>query len=213
VGIAELAGRLPEPPVVARWAQALAVADAIMSPEWELRYFSFDAAWGDGEQLASMRNGQGDDWSITFSSAGAFLRGFDHECSLSPFASDPPRLDPRLLAGLPEPLCPLAEEVAFTLDDVPQVTLALWSVPALASWAWGREVDHDGGAWLFDELDGRPETYRVFAREYYEKDVPLEALRHVFEHRPLTEAVVGALNPEASLAELLGDVRGIGYPT
>jgi hypothetical protein len=44
--------------------------DAIMSPEWEWRYYSFDSRWGPGEEMASMRNGSGDAYSIVFSSAG-----------------------------------------------------------------------------------------------------------------------------------------------
>ncbi|MFE4802065.1 hypothetical protein ACFRFL_45945 [Streptomyces sp. NPDC056708] len=33
----------------------------------------------DGEEMASMRNGSGDEYSIVFSAAGAYVRGFDHE--------------------------------------------------------------------------------------------------------------------------------------
>ena len=41
--------------------QGLAVRGAIAEPEWEYRYFSFDAKWAKGERMASMRNGEGDD--------------------------------------------------------------------------------------------------------------------------------------------------------
>ncbi|MFF5405784.1 hypothetical protein ACFY8K_22500 [Streptomyces misionensis] len=40
----------------------------------------------------------------------------------------------------------------------------------------------------------------------------LEAVRHVLSSRPLTEAVVRALNPEASLADLAQDIAEIGHP-
>ncbi len=33
--------------------------DAIMSPDWELRYFSFDSRWSPTEEMVSMRNGSG----------------------------------------------------------------------------------------------------------------------------------------------------------
>ncbi|MFP5369913.1 MAG: hypothetical protein ACLGI3_04090 [Actinomycetes bacterium] len=97
-----------------------------MSPDREFRWFSFDAAWGDGEQVASMRNGSGDEWSITFSGAGTYVRGFDHESALSPFAQEPQGLAPGLLEGLPEVLRASAEEPAFTMADLPLVTVALW---------------------------------------------------------------------------------------
>ena len=53
---AQLAARLPAIGVVRRWSQSLAVLDAIMSADWEYRYFSFDEEFGPGQALASMRN-------------------------------------------------------------------------------------------------------------------------------------------------------------
>jgi hypothetical protein len=34
--------------------QSLAMLDAIMSPEWEYRYYSFNSKWDEGEMMASM---------------------------------------------------------------------------------------------------------------------------------------------------------------
>ncbi|GGV05405.1 hypothetical protein GCM10010502_70370 [Kitasatospora aureofaciens] len=35
-----------------------------------------------------MRNGSGDEYSIVFAPAGVYLRGFDHESPMSPYAED-----------------------------------------------------------------------------------------------------------------------------
>lgn len=59
---------LPSIPVLRRVAQSLAMLDAILCPEWEYRYYSFNAAWGPGREMASMRNGSGDDWFLLFPS-------------------------------------------------------------------------------------------------------------------------------------------------
>jgi len=107
-----LAGRLPAIGVVRRWSQSLAVLDAIMSAEREDRYFSYDTEFGPGQALASMRNGSGDEYSITFTGDGAFLRGFDHESPLSPFSRTPPALWPGILTGLPAELAAVAQAVA-----------------------------------------------------------------------------------------------------
>jgi hypothetical protein len=48
---------LPAIDEVKRIAQSLAILDAILMPEWEFRYYSFDAHWGEGEMLASSRAG------------------------------------------------------------------------------------------------------------------------------------------------------------
>ena len=54
---------------VERVAQSIAVLDAILSPEWEYRFFSFNAAWDSTkrERMASMRDGSGDDYFAVFS--------------------------------------------------------------------------------------------------------------------------------------------------
>ena len=41
--------------------------DVILSPEREYRYHSYDAHWASAEEMASMSNGSGDEYSIVFS--------------------------------------------------------------------------------------------------------------------------------------------------
>ena len=60
-------------------------------------------------------------------------------------------------------------------------------------------------------LDGVPGTYRAWAIEYYERDLPLEAIESVYEHRALTEQLVVALNPRQSLERLNSQILEIGY--
>lgn len=61
---------LPDIESLRRRSQALAMLDAIVCPEWEGRYYSFNASWGETEAMGSMRNGSGDDWFILFSPLG-----------------------------------------------------------------------------------------------------------------------------------------------
>jgi hypothetical protein len=219
---AQLADRLPAIEVVRRRSQSLAVLDAIMSAAPEYRCFSFDAQFGPGQALASMCNGSGDEYSITFTDDGAFLRGFDHESPLSPFARTAPALWPGLLTGLPASLTAMAQEPAFTIGGVPTATVALWRLPGDEQWhhgpiayprTWENEyADPDGSGWLFAQLDGRGESYLQYASEYFERQLPAEAVTAVIEHRPLTAALVGALNPDRSHHDLTGDLNPIGYP-
>ena len=51
---------LPNVDELKRMFQSLALLDAILMPDWEYRYYSFDANWSDEEMLASMRDGSGD---------------------------------------------------------------------------------------------------------------------------------------------------------
>jgi hypothetical protein len=62
-------------------------------------------------------------------------------------------------------------------------------------------------------LDGDPEGYRAWAESYFEATIVRSAVDHIYGHRPLTEEVVKALNPELSLADVAGDASEIAYPT
>ena len=62
--------------------QSMALLDAIIMPEWQFRYYSFDADRSpDGGitfcvSIGSMRNGSGDDLHAIFGRAGCLIRGF-----------------------------------------------------------------------------------------------------------------------------------------
>lgn len=218
MSVSSLAARLPDAPTLIAWSQSMAILDAILSPEWEMRYFSHDAHWAPGEHLASMRNGSGDDYSFTITPRGTYGRGFDHESALSPYTRQPPRPYAGLIDAVPGVLQDAVAEPAFMLGDIPSVTLTAWRLDGDAAWSHGqaRDVqapsDDDGGTWLFDELDGRPETYVAFAADYYEMPVSLSAAIHVFQQRPLTDALVRSLNVDLSLEDFGEDIRSIGYP-
>ena len=53
---------LPDIEALRKLTQSLAMLDAIMSPEWEYRYYSFNSKWYESEMMASMRNGSGDEY-------------------------------------------------------------------------------------------------------------------------------------------------------
>ena len=51
---------------IKKYLQSLAMLDAIIMPEWEYRYFSFNIHWDIDKMMASMRNGSGDEYFIVF---------------------------------------------------------------------------------------------------------------------------------------------------
>ena len=53
---------LPDVARLKRLLQSMAMLDAILMPEWEYRYYSFNALWGEGEMMGSMRDGAGDEF-------------------------------------------------------------------------------------------------------------------------------------------------------
>lgn len=133
----DVARRLPSIADLRNLCRSQAMLDAISSPDWEGRCHCFDAGWADGEEMASMRNGSGDGYSIVFSVAGACVRGFDHEAPMSPYGNgDEPW--PGVIDGVAEVFKPFVEEPAFTEeDDVPVVTACLWREAADDRWRPG----------------------------------------------------------------------------
>jgi hypothetical protein len=63
--------------------------DAILEPEWEYRYYSFNSRWSPGEMMASMRDGSGDGYFILFDKHGAAIKGFAHESIMSLWNAEP----------------------------------------------------------------------------------------------------------------------------
>jgi hypothetical protein len=196
--------------------------DAVLSPEWQYRWYSFDSRWAPGEEMASMRNGSGDAYSIIFCDAGAFIRGFDHESPMSPYRVTPPTLWPGLIDDVPDAFAACVAEPAFGLPGLGLLaaTVCLWREVSDDRWHAG-ELEFPAGSddpassrWMFALLvEGSPSAYQRFAEDYYEVPVDAAAIEHVYALRPLTEEVVGLLNPDVSLESLAEDAAEIGYPS
>ncbi|MFF2083344.1 hypothetical protein ACFVVM_06190 [Nocardia sp. NPDC058176] len=198
----QLLHRLPDIATLRDRCRAMAMIDAVLSPDWESRYYSFNSAWGESEELASMRNGSGDDWFIVFSAAGVYGRGFDHE---SPNA-------PHVLDAVPAAFGAFVTEPAFAdHDGSPLATVCFWRGHDDTEWSVST-ADHGGRALFELVIEGTPEAYRDWAQDYYETEVSLSAVHHVFALRPLTPEVVGELNPDVAFGDLAGDLVEIGYP-
>lgn len=206
---------LPDVDDILRLLQSMAMLDAVLSREWERRYYLFNARWSVDEQMGSMRNGSGDHFYAHFSSAGSWLKGFAHEYPTSPFRQRPPRPWPGVLDSVPVKFADCIREPAFETESV---TFCIWRRYGDLAWQVGPVAfppghpDPDGSAFLLSALDGRSETYRTWAADYYERDVELADVEHVYAHRPLTPDVVARLNRETTLDELATDIAEIGYP-
>lgn len=197
--------------------QSMALLDAIIMPEWEHRYYSFEANVSpDGSiSIGSMRNGSGDDLHAIFGRAGCLIRGFAHEYEMSPYAENPPKVFPGVLDEVPPEFSDCL--AAMHSDWWRDITFCVWRRHSESGWRHGKIdfpdlPDPDGSEFLLSVYDGRPETYQAWAEEYYEPSkFSLAAVRWIFEQRPLTAEVVKELNPDRSLAELAVVVQQIGY--
>ncbi|MFG2589177.1 hypothetical protein [Streptomyces sp. NPDC048438] len=212
--VRDVARALPDIPALRDRCRSIAMLETVLNPDGE-RCYSFSSSWSETEEVASMRNGSGDEFDVVFSPAGAYIRGFDHESAMSPYIDDAPW--PGVVDSVPE-FRRYVEETAFTDGGVPTVTACLWREVGSEHWQAGEidfpenSADPDGSGWMFHLLVApSPEEFRRFAEDYYEIPVDLDAVRHVYALRPLTQEVVTALNGEVALAEITDAANAIGY--
>lgn len=204
--------KLPDIETLRRLTKSIAMLDAIICPEWESRYYSYNSKWGQGEEMASMQNGCGDDWFLLFDRHGAALKGFAHEYLLAKDAS----FVARIQEAVPPCFSSFLREPAF---DMGMASFCLWRRHTDPSWNVVSPVngrvspEEDGSGALIGILDCNPGTYRAWAVDYYEREIPLAAVKAIYDHQPLSEHLVKALNPECALSQVTADALEIGYPS
>jgi hypothetical protein len=202
--------QLPPPNELRRLLKSLAVLDAILSPEWEYRYYSYNRAWSPESEMGSMRNGSGDHWFALFTVDGAGIVGLAHEAPM--FRPGEPLEG--MFDGLPVALAELRSEPAF---DPANCSFCLWSLDADDAWRRGSasmpaSEDPDGSASLLGLLDQDPRSYVAFASDYYDAQLPLASVRAIYDHEPLSARLVSSLNQSVSIGDLESDLGEIGYP-
>ncbi len=206
-----LADRLPPPAALERRFVALATLDALLSPDWEFRYYAFNRRWDEaqGTRMASMRDGSGDDlFALFYPDGSAILKGFAHESR----ALDGRPAITGVLDGVPDRFAGFLAEPAF---DLTAATCCLWN----AGDGWRRSATVaaaalavDGSDQLLAHLLGTAADYARHVAEYFEAEVPPQVVARFFALEALTPELAAALHVEADLDAIPGDLDEIGYP-
>lgn len=195
--------RLPDIGECERIFKAAAMMDAILMPEWEYRYYSYNAQWDKGEQMASMRDGEGDHYFAWFGSGGLIIKGYDKA-----YASLHKNQLGDVLKGVPAVFNAFLHEPAFMMD---QTTFCIWNEAGKNGWASSQQLT-DEACVLIEILAGGALYYHAWAQAYYEVELDLNWVQHVFALKPLSEQLLQGLNAEIELDELGEEIAEIGYP-
>jgi tetratricopeptide (TPR) repeat protein len=209
-----------------RLCQSLAMLDAIICPNWEGRYHSFNCKWGKNMMLASRRNGSGDEYYLLFCEQGAILKGFDHESYMWNYH---PGVWEGVLSEVPAEFGYFSNEPYFEIE---YTTFCVWRLKKDSQWHTGKIVfpdknllraklyaayDPDGSQDMMALFDRDPKSYKKFVDDIYDESVPpkgydLKIISAIYAHEPLTAEMVAALNPKLTLKDLKEDLADIGYP-
>lgn len=187
--------------------KATSVLDAILSPEVEYRYYTYQTNYHNNQDYFETNNGHGDYLQILIGENQGAINGFYHE--LYDYESDFPKKQD-LLIGV--------DQVYLSFYNSPLVstigsTFCIWLNPTQQWTTSPKVLKEDGSEDLLDIFDLNPQTYREFAREYYEVDIPLATIEKIYNLEPLTLDMVNALNPDLQdFSALKKDLNQIGYP-
>lgn len=194
---------LPTPTQLRKISQSLAILDAIIMPEWNSRYFSFDAHWDTDkeEMMASMKTGEGGEYYILFYTRNALGKVYSSDTKLMS-KSEISKLEDKV----PYMLASFMEEEAFDVDNA---SFFFWFGRTDKSWTCTEE---ESNLDYLKFLMGDAIFYKEWAEKYYEKSIDLDVVKKIMKHSPLTSAMVEKLNPLITIKELSEDIKEIGYP-
>lgn len=198
---------LPNRKALQTICKTISVLDAIISQEWEYRYYSYNNKWADNEAFFEMRNGSGDQMLILFRQDGCVINGFAHE-----FEQQDKQ---KLTTSLPS----IFDEFIFG-EPVKTIgtTFCLWTTEQ-NNWQVGQiENYEDNSEKMLNIFDGNPQTYIDWATEYFEESyvgsgIPLNIVTKMYSGQTLTKEMVLTIVEELEDWEQLeADLNEIGYP-
>ncbi len=198
---------LPDRKTLQTICKAISVLDAIISQEWEYRYYSYNNKWADKEEFCEMRDGSGDQMLILFRQDGCVINGFAHE------------YDQQDKEKLTQDLPAIFDEFIFG-EPVKTIgtTFCLWTTEQ-KNWQAGQIKSYkDNSKEMLNIFDGDPQTYIDWATEYFEESyietgIPLDIVTKIYGGQTLTKAMVLSIVEELEDWEQLEtDLKEIGYP-
>jgi len=179
--------------------QSIALLEAILSPDWDDRYYSYNAHWDEGEEMASMRDGEGNRWFIWFKDNLAALAVYTTAAGMTEDLE-------QIIQEFPSEYQSFIKEPAFSIKQ----SSALWYIEDKT---WIKRGLEDGS--ISDELailEWTAADYKKWAEGYYEVDLDAALIQQIMDGN-YSEEIVFGLNPEADLELLQDDLQEIGIIT
>jgi len=179
--------------------KSLALLNAIIEPEWEYRYYSYNSTWGENEEVASLRDSCGGEWFIWFSDD---LIGFKCTSPVDGLASD----FANLINQLPDSYAPFINEPAFSMDN----GSAIWYIESGVWNKYGLNIADLPTPESVIKMSAK--NFCVFAEEMYEVELDEQIVGKILEGQFEFE-MVSALNSDMDISELKKELLEIGLST
>ncbi|NTV78935.1 MAG: hypothetical protein HGA25_07355 [Clostridiales bacterium] len=191
--------KLPDVKECKNKLKQLAAFDAVFSPEWENRYYSYDSLWYEGEEMASMRNGRGEHYFILFTDEKILMKGLERQSkclSMKDFGKD---------MNLPEILYQFMEQVAFLPDET---SFCIWK---FGQGAWNSITKiTENELKILGVLLISPEQYVQWVEDYYEITLSVEEVAALFQENVLHKKTCLQWNPHLDWDAFQKEAKEIG---
>lgn len=188
---------LPSIKQLIKICKGLALVDAVLMPDWENRFFSFNSNWDEQqtEMMASMRDGFGNEYFINFSKFGCAGKVYDKEVSAN---------SAKIINQVPEEFNSFKNEPAFSIENA---TFFFWR--RVDDSQWYASPDNLSEYPLLGFFKNGIEFYHSWAESYYEKKIDLEVLSDVYESLDISSNQLSVINQEITLEDLNEDIQEI----
>ena len=177
--------------------KSIAILDAIISPEWESRYFSYNSKWSDSEEMASMRDGSGNEWFLWLHDNVMAWKFLDHELGIEKNIES-------IISQFPAQFDSFINEKAFSIKE----SSCLWYFMDNRWHEFGLENKSIHEA--IKTFTWAPKDYKKWADSYYENEFNIDAISSIFNNQ-MNGKIIAQLNEKMSFEELQNDIEEIDF--
>jgi hypothetical protein len=174
----------------------LALLDAIIEPEWEYRYYSYNSNWSDTEEMASLRDSCGGEWFFLFNE-----NNISFKCT-SPVDGLLDNFD-EIKSSVPERFNSFLNEAAFSMDQ----GSCIWFIQDNTWIKLGKEITDLPNPMKILEMTAS--DYCQFVEEIFEKEIDQEVVQSIFDGN-FTIDMANKINSSIDLDALQEDISEIG---
>jgi hypothetical protein len=185
--------------------QSMAVMDAILSPNWEYRYYSYDTLWGKDEIMASMRGSDGEHYFALFREGNLIIKGLEQGYPMLYKRFEQENLKAAAEALLPQEFKDFLFEPAFLPEET---SFCIWKIGE-KEWESITEPK-DGELALLERILGGAFAYASWAEDYYETALKVTELERFFQGEPLTKDICLSWNPKLDWTEFCSEIASMG---
>ena len=174
----------------------LALLDAILEQDWELRYYSYNSGWSSTKEMSSLRDSCGGEWFFLISDDDIAFKCTSPEDGLAEdFES--------IKSKVPDKFKVFLDEPAFSMNE----GSCIWYLENNNWVALGVNINDLPNPTKIQQMSAT--DYCVYASDILEQDIDNNLVQSILDGRFTFDLAI-KLNPDVDIDELKKDIQEIG---